>query len=53
MARRRMRRWAREIALAVVLTVAAIAFMTAALLRGNGALQTPSTFETARKPPTN
>jgi hypothetical protein len=48
----RARRWAREIALAVVLTVAAAAFITAALLRGDGRPGAPA-FETARKPATN
>ena len=32
-----MRRWQREVALAVMLTVAAIAFIAAAFLRGDGA----------------
>jgi hypothetical protein len=49
---RRARRWAREIALAVLLTVAAAAFITAALLRGSGAPQGVPSFETARKPVT-
>jgi hypothetical protein len=43
-------RWAREIAIAVLLTVAAAGFITAALLRGNGASQSSQSFETARKP---
>jgi hypothetical protein len=47
----RARRWAREIALAVALTVAAAAFITAALLRGDG--KPAPAFETARKPATN
>jgi len=46
----------REIVLAAVLTVAAVAFITAALLRGNGAQQGAPQgappFETARKPVT-
>lgn len=42
----------REIALAVLLTVAAVGFIAAALLRGDGG-QGPSTAETARKPPGN
>ena len=47
---RRAWRWAREIAIAVLLTVAAAGFITAALLRGNGAPHSPPSFETARKP---
>jgi len=43
-------RWAREITIAVLLTVAAAGFITAALLRGNGASQGSPSFETARKP---
>jgi len=43
-------RWAREIAIAVLLTVAAAGFIAAALLRGNGASQSSPVFETARKP---
>jgi hypothetical protein len=43
-------RWAREIAIAVLLTVAAAGFITAALLRDNGASQSSPSFETARKP---
>jgi hypothetical protein len=42
----------REILLAVMLTIAAAAFITAALLRGNGALPGAPPFETARKPVT-
>ena len=49
---RRARRWVREIVLAVLLTVAAAAFITAALLRGNGAPGMTPSFETARKPAT-
>jgi hypothetical protein len=49
---RRMRRWQREVALAVMLTVAAIAFIAAALLRGDGA-SPESPYATARKPPQN
>jgi hypothetical protein len=45
-------RWAREITLAVVLTIAAAAFITAALLRSNGTPQVGPAFETARKPAT-
>jgi hypothetical protein len=51
-AQRRARRWAREFVLAVMLTIAAVAFITAALLRGNGAQQGAPPFETARKPAT-
>ena len=47
---RRARRWVREIVLAAILTIAAVAFIAAALLRGNGAQAPP--FETARKPVT-
>ena len=47
---RRAWRWAREIAIAIVLTIAAAAFITAALLRGNGEPDTTPSFETARKP---
>jgi hypothetical protein len=46
-----VRRWAREIVLAVLLTLAAATFITVALVRG-----TPNVspqFETARKAPTN
>ena len=43
-------RWAREIAIAVLLTVAAAGFIAAALVRGSGGSQTPASFETARKP---
>jgi hypothetical protein len=48
-----MRRWAKEIVLAVLLTVAAAVFITAAWLRGNGVQQSTPQFETARKPPAN
>ncbi|MBO0741236.1 MAG: hypothetical protein J2P51_07400, partial [Hyphomicrobiaceae bacterium] len=47
---RRAWRGAREIAIAVLLTVAAAGFITAALMRGNSGSQTPPSFETARKP---
>jgi len=47
---RRARRWARELVLAVMLTIAAAAFITAALLRSNGAPPGAPPFETARKP---
>ena len=50
-AQSRARRWAREITLAVLLTIAAAAFITAALLRSNGTPQGGPPFETARKPP--
>jgi len=50
---RRMRRWQREVALAVMLTVAAIAFIAAAFLRGDGASPDSSPYATARKPPQN
>ncbi|HUC45791.1 MAG TPA: hypothetical protein VMR94_04480 [Hyphomicrobiaceae bacterium] len=46
---RRAWRWAREIAIAVLLTLAAAGFITAALVRGNSGSHPPS-FETARKP---
>jgi hypothetical protein len=49
---RRMRRWQREVALAVMLTVAAIAFIAAAFLRGDG-VSPESPYATARKPPQN
>jgi hypothetical protein len=48
---RHVRRWAREIALAVLLTLAAATFITVALMRGTPSV-TPQ-FETARKAPTN
>jgi hypothetical protein len=50
--RRSVRRWARELLLAVLLTIAAAAFITAALLR-DASQQSGPAFETARKPPTN
>ena len=50
--RSRVRRRAKEIALALLLTIAAAAFITAALLRGNGSPDGAPSFETARKPPT-
>ena len=49
---RRMRRWQREVALAVMLTVAAVAFIAAAFLRGDGS-SPESAYATARKPPQN
>ena len=48
-----MRRWQREVALAVMLTVAAIAFIAAGLLRSDGTSQDSSPYATARKPPPN
>jgi hypothetical protein len=47
---RRAWRWVREIVIAVLLTIAAAAFITVALLRGNGAPGMTPSFETARKP---
>jgi hypothetical protein len=49
---RRVRRWVREILLAVVLTVAAAVFIAVALLRGGANPQDAPSFETARKPAT-
>lgn len=43
-------RWAREIVLALILTIAAAAFITAAFLRGDGAPYDARKYETARKP---
>jgi hypothetical protein len=43
-------RWAREIVLALILTIAAAAFITAAFLRGDGAPYDVPQYETARKP---
>jgi hypothetical protein len=51
--RRGLRRWYKEIALAVVLTVAALAFMAAALLRGQDVQPDDLPYATARKPPQN
>jgi hypothetical protein len=48
-----MRRWQREVALAVMLTVAAIAFIAAALLRGDGSSPETAPYATARKPAQN
>jgi hypothetical protein len=48
-----MRRWQREVALAVMLTVAAIGFIAAALLRSDGASPDSAPYATARKPPPN
>jgi hypothetical protein len=42
----------REIVIAALLTVAAIGFITAALLRGSGGSAPTPPFETARKPAT-
>jgi hypothetical protein len=50
---RHMRRWQREVALAVMLTVAAIAFIAAAMLGGSDPSQDSSPYDTARKPPPN
>ena len=47
----RIRRWAREIVIAALLTIAAAGFITAALLRGNGS-PPAAPYETARKPAT-
>jgi hypothetical protein len=47
----RARRWAREIVLAVLLTVAAVAFIAAAVVRSP--LNIAPQFETARKPSGN
>lgn len=41
----------REIVLAALLTVAAVGFIAAALLRGDGTSPRPAAVETARKPP--
>ena len=43
----------REILIAALLTIAAVGFIAAALLRGNGGPSATHTYETARKPPTN
>jgi hypothetical protein len=48
--RYRVRRWAREIVLAALLTAVAAAFIANALLRGDEPLPGPSAYETARKP---
>lgn len=48
----RQRRWLREFIIATLLTVAAIGFIAAALLRGNGGSAPAPPFETARKPTT-
>jgi hypothetical protein len=50
---RRMRRWQREVALAVMLTVAAIAFIAAAFLRSDGSSPENTPYTTARKPAPN
>ena len=44
-----MRRWHKEVALAVLLTIAAIAFIATAILRGDGA-SPEAPYATARKP---
>ena len=43
----------REIVIAALLTIAAVGFIAAALLRGNSGPSVTQTYETARKPPTN
>jgi hypothetical protein len=48
---RRARRWLREIVIAALLTIAAVGFIAAALLRGNGGPAETQSYETARKPP--
>jgi hypothetical protein len=50
---RRAWRWAREIAIAALLTIAAVGFIAAALLQGNGGPAATPSYETARKPPTH
>jgi len=45
-----VRRWAKEIVLAAVLTAVAVAFIVNALVRGDVPAQEPSAFETARQP---
>jgi hypothetical protein len=51
LARLGVRRWGREILLAVLLTIAAAGFIAAALLgRGSGS-ENDSAYETATKPP--
>ncbi len=45
-----LRRWAREIMLAALLTAVAAIFIASALLRSDDAAQERSAFETARKP---
>ena len=47
--RYRVRRWAREIVLAALLTAVAAAFIANALLRGDEPSPGPSAYETARK----
>jgi hypothetical protein len=49
---RRMRRWHKEVALAVMLTIAAIAFIATAFLRGDGG-SPEAPYATARKPAPN
>jgi hypothetical protein len=50
---RRMRRWHKEVALAVMLTIAAIAFIATAFLRSDGASPETAPYATARKPAPN
>jgi hypothetical protein len=51
--RRRIKRWGREIMLAVILTLAAAIFIAVALLRENGAPQAKAPYATARQPANN
>jgi hypothetical protein len=48
-----MRRWHKEVALAVMLTIAAIAFIATAFLRSDGASPETAPYATARKPAPN
>jgi hypothetical protein len=48
---RRARRRAKEIVIAAVLTIAAVAFIAAAFWRAGGSPAEPEPFSTARKPP--
>jgi hypothetical protein len=50
---RRAWRWMREIVIAALLTIAAVGFIAAALLRSNGGPSATQSYETARKLPTN
>jgi hypothetical protein len=49
--RRRIKRWVREITLAVVLTIAAAVFIVVAVVRGDSGQNAP--YATARKPASN
>jgi hypothetical protein len=51
--RRRIKRWGREIMLAVILTLAAAIFITVALWRENSAPQATAPYATAREPANN